>query len=177
MRIALGLAIALLSTAPAAAAEAKRTPDPAPSARALELSRRLVALNSTAETRDMASLLLAPMVTAMAAKKGLLTASEQKDFGKAVNAAMPAAFDAKRARMAEAYAGIYTETELEALIAFYDSDVGRSIASKQVQVGMVNGLSGAGVMMDVMAEAKRTFCPAHPKARLCVQKQDQPAAS
>ena len=137
----------------------------------------MLALVDRRESQEMSSLLLSPLLTAMTARKGLLSKAEQKDFSAAIDAALPAAIASRRAKLAETYAGIYTEEELAALVGFYESDIGRSIASKQVQVSMIQGLAGASLMFEVAEEAKKGFCPSHPKAKLCTQKPERSASA
>lgn len=126
-------ALALLASGagPVHASQAKSAAPAAgePSARQLSLSRRYIELIQT----DQLSVMIRSGIE-MAANADLAASelpSEDRAFildlaTELTTDMMPQMFD----RMAPVYARIFSEDELLALIAFYDSDMGRSIMQK-----------------------------------------------
>lgn len=62
--------------------------------------------------------------------------------------------------MVPAYADRFTVEELTALVAFHETPLGRSIAQKQVEVGMDQGLAMEAAVLRFEADLMRKFCTA-----------------
>ena len=109
------------------------------------------------------------LISAMAAKAAKLSKQEAQEFGREVDAVMPEVLEASRQEAARTWAKIYTEEELTAMLRFYDSSIGRSIAAKQLQVSVQSGIRAAGVNIEVVAKARERFCRNHPRTQMCRQ--------
>ena len=127
----------LLTTSPsfAQSKETARAPQAqagAPSARQLSLSRRYIELIQGEQMEEM----VAEMIRSSAMTDANLRdmPQEDRDFlieltTELTNDLMPAMFD----QLVPVYARAFTEQELEALVAFFDTDVGRSISAKLIE--------------------------------------------
>lgn len=141
------LAVLILACAMAAPAAASAEP----SARALALTRRMVAAMHVEET-------LAPMLRTMMRQQIELTFAQQKGMSdqqrtqmtSAVGETMDEILDAGfmsdlMERFVPAYAEVYTEQELEAVVQFYESPVGQSVLRKMPLMGP----AAAKVMVEI----------------------------
>jgi len=129
-------AAALLSTAlPADTARAVQASSAAtaPSERQLELTRRYLNLLMTDQFEGVIHQMLG---AEMANDEQMQTLPEaDRRFILSLTAELTADMVPQMiAEMVPVYAGVFTEEELVALVAFYDTPLGRSIAEKSVQV-------------------------------------------
>lgn len=137
MRIIMTLAAAALlgATVPATAVQAAEAPQAstAPSPRRVELARRYLDLLMTDQFEGMVH----QMITAEFANDADVQSMPAEDrrfiidlTAELTNDMVPQMI----AEMAPVYAAVFTEEELVALVAFYDTPMGRSIAAKNIQV-------------------------------------------
>lgn len=102
----------------------------APSARQLALTRRYIDLMMTDQLEDV----IGQMIGEEAAQDDTLPEEERQFLvdltTELVTDLLPQMID----EMVPVYAAAFTEAELEALVAFYDTEMGRSIAAKTVLV-------------------------------------------
>lgn len=123
------LAGAVLTAPPARASEAPQATSE-PSARQLALTRRYIDLMMSDQFEDV----IREMIGDEAARDSSLP-DEDRQFivdltAELVTDLMPQMIN----EMVPVYAAAFTEAELEALVAFYDTEMGRTIAAKSVQV-------------------------------------------
>lgn len=129
-------AAALLSTAlPVDTARAAQVPPTAtaPSDRKLELTRRYIELMMS----DQFETALGQMIGDESMRDANVSAMPDEDRRFLVDLTTELVTDMVPqmiAEMAPVYASVFTEEELEALLGFYDTPMGRSIAAKTVQV-------------------------------------------
>ena len=130
--LAAALAGVVLSGAPALAAEAPQTAATAPTVRQLELTRRYIELTMS----DQFEGALRQMIVDQTATDPTMRDLPEEDRAFVVDLTteltadmIPRMLD----EMVPVYARAFTEAELEALIAFYDTEMGRSILNKTVE--------------------------------------------
>lgn len=129
-----------------------------PSAKALALTRRMVTAMHIEEN-------MVPMMRAMmrqgfdgafAQQKGLneqQKAALNKAATETMEETLSTGFMQKMMdKLVPAYAEVYSEEELQALVDFYESPVGQSILKKMPQLGAVAGKSMSEMMPGMMAE-------------------------
>lgn len=135
MRILIAcLAAAAAVSAPLAPAQAAGAPPQAapsgPSARQLELARRYVDLMMSDQFEEVIREMIGDEV-----ERDATMPEEDRQFlvdltTELMTDMIPRMIDA----LVPVYAAAYTEAEMEALVAFYDTEMGRSIAAKGVQL-------------------------------------------
>lgn len=161
MRILIACLAAALSVAaplaPAFAAEAPQAAPAEPSARQLELTRRYIELSMTDQFEDS----LRELVIAMASADPTTTdlPPEEREFIIELTAdltadMMPQMVD----RMVPVYARTFTEAELEALIAFFDTEMGRGILAKTVAAMPEATEAAMGVMPQIFDKMASRIC-------------------
>lgn len=122
------LAGAALTGTPVQAYETPQAAAP-PSARRLELTRRYIELTMTDQLEDAIRLMVVNQMMLDPNMRDMPEEDRQfiTDLTAEITTDMiPQMFEA----MIPVYANAFTETELEALIAFYDSELGRGIIAK-----------------------------------------------
>jgi len=122
------LAGAALAGAPAQAREAPQAAE-APSARQLALTRQYIELTMTDQLEDAVQQMVVNQMMMDPNTRDM--PEEDRQFiidltAELTTDMIPQMFEA----MIPVYANAFTETELEALIAFYDTDLGRGIIAK-----------------------------------------------
>jgi hypothetical protein len=154
---AFGLAMSLVLGAPAWAAQ----PPPAPPAAAAQLPasphkmelvhRYLTAIHYDAMVERMFAILLPPIMKLALSQAPDVTAEQRADLTEAANIALAEWHSTYVGRFEVEIARLYTEEELQAALAFYESPVGKSIVAKQSE------LSKAGVRIgtELQPELKR----------------------
>lgn len=126
-----------------------------PSARQLELTRQYVQL---AQGDQIETALRQMLATDPSNDLGDLPA-EDRDFlldltSEILADLMPKMMEA----MVPAYAAIFTEQELEALIAFYDTEMGRSIINKTFQVMPEINTAVASIIPEMFQKMASRMC-------------------
>ena len=150
--------LAALTLASGAEAQTKpQQPPPAvagqPSARQMELARRYVNLTMS----DQFEVLIRQTIAAEAAGNQDTQALPDEDRQFLIDLASELVTDMIPQMMAEmvpVYAGAFSEAELEALIAFYDTEMGRSIIDKtyaSMPEAMAAAMTVMPQLMDKMA--------------------------
>jgi Uncharacterized protein conserved in bacteria (DUF2059). len=156
--VCLAAALAVATTpAPARAAEAPQAAPAQPSARQLELTRRYIELSMTDQVEDSLRQMVVAMASADPTTSGLppedreflidLTADLTADM-------LPQMID----RMVPVYAATFTETELEALIEFFSTEMGRGILAKTVEVMPAATEAAMGVMPQIFDKMAARIC-------------------
>ena len=142
------LAFALL-TAPAAMAETTDV-----SAEKLVLANKFIALIQG----DQLGASLGQMTAMMMPESNTMSAEQAAEFQAAMAEVtagmMPRMFEA----MAPIYADIFTLEELQALVAFYQSDVGRSMISKSYAAAPRMAEAMQAIMPELMADMGDRLC-------------------
>ena len=161
MRILIAcLAAALNVTVPATAARAADAPQSAtaePSARQLELTRRYIELSMTDQFEESLRELVVALASADPTTMDLPPEDRQFiiDLTAELTADMlPQMMD----RMVPVYARTFTEAELEALIAFFDTEMGRGILAKTVEVMPEATEAAMGVMPQIFDKMASRIC-------------------
>lgn len=122
----------LLTGAPVLAAEAPQAAVSAPSARQIELTRRYIELTMTDQFEDAMEEMIADQVAMDPTSRDL--PSEDRRFISELTAELTTDMIPQMLEeMVPVYARTFTEAELEALIGFYDSEMGRSIVRKTME--------------------------------------------
>jgi hypothetical protein len=158
-----GIAALLLS---ASAAEAQTAPagearaSPAePSARALVLSRRYIELMKPYQTIDSTLGAMTPLPGAAAAEMESL----REELRSMIQELTPRIIELSVITQAR----VYTEAELEALVRFYETPVGRSIAAKSPQAAVATQEALALLHPAIQARTLAWFCRRHPDGPMC----------
>lgn len=152
--MAAAMAGSALPAAPAVAAEVPQTAAAAPSARQLALTRRYIDLMMS----DQFEGAVREMIGDEAARDPTLP-EEDREF--LVDLATELATDLVPQminEMVPVYAAAFTEAELEALIAFYDTEMGRVIAAKNVQVMPEANRAVMSVMPQMLDKMAARMC-------------------
>ncbi|MBI1407556.1 MAG: DUF2059 domain-containing protein [Caulobacter sp.] len=159
-----GVAMSLLFTsglgtvqaAPAAKnAPAAEAAKPAPSPRSLELARRYFdAIRMTDTVRDVLEGIDPVMALGEDAEDGTDSATMRASINEAFVAAMPEYIDA----LVPIVAGIFTEEELEAMVAFYESPLGRSSTAKAAQMTAPTTEVMIKLLPRILEDAMERYC-------------------
>lgn len=122
----------ILTASPVLAAEAPQAVAAAPSARQLELTRRYIELTMTDQFEDSLTEMISDQVAMDPTSRDL--PPEDRRFIADLTAELTADMIPQMLdEMVPVYARTFTETELEALIAFYDTEMGRTILRKTME--------------------------------------------
>lgn len=162
MRLKIILAAALVmgaaGAAPAAsAAVAPQAAAAAPSARQLELSRRYVDLTMAGQFEDSIREMIVDQVAMDPNSRDL--PEEDRRFLAELTAELttdmiPRMLD----QMVPVYARTFSEGELEALIAFFETDMGRSILSKTMESMPEANRAAMSVLPDMLEKMAARLC-------------------
>ena len=146
--LAAGSAQAAQDAAPPAAAATSAAPSP----RALALTKRYIAALHVDQTmKPMMQSMMGPMLDEQERVNPNLTAVQRKAIRETVEEFVGGdMMDDILERMTPAYATIFSENELQALVNFYESPTGQSIIGKMPQMGPV----AAKVMVEIMPELR-----------------------
>lgn len=131
--LAVALATATLSSGAAVAQQSQRVAPAAPSARKIELTRQYIGLMLTDQFEDAIRQMIMDEAASDSSFRDLPEADRRFviDLTAELTTQMvPQMIE----EMVPVYAAAFTEEELEALVAFYGTEMGRSIAHKNVQV-------------------------------------------
>ncbi|PZR36205.1 DUF2059 domain-containing protein [Caulobacter segnis] len=129
-----------------------------PSAKALALTKRMVAAMHVDET-------MAPIMRSMTRQQFEGVVAQQKGLNDQQKAALSRAvaetmeeslndglMQKVMDKLIPAYAEVYTEQELQALVDFYESPIGQSVLRKMPQLGLVAGKAMGEIMPGMMAD-------------------------
>ena len=146
--VAAGSAQAQQSSPPPAATATAATPSP----KALALTKRYIAALHVDQTmKPMMQSIMGPMLDEQERANPNLTAVQRKAIRETVEEFVAGdMMDDILERMTPAYATIFSEDELQALVDFYESPTGQSIIGKMPRMGPV----AAKVMVDIMPEIR-----------------------
>lgn len=161
MRILIAfMAAALTAAVPTASARASEAPQAAaagPSARQLELTRRYIELSMTDQFEESLHALIVAMASADPTTMDL--PAEEREFIIDLTAELTADMVPQMMdRMVPVYARTFTEAELEALIAFFDTEMGREILAKTVAVMPEATEAAMGVMPQILDKMASRIC-------------------
>lgn len=161
MRILIACLTAALAVAaplaPARAGEAPQAAPAAPSARQLDLTRRYIELSMTDQFEDSLRELVVAMASADPTTMDL--PPEDREFLIDLTAELTADMLPQMIdRMVPVYARTFTEAELEALIAFFDTEMGREILAKTVAVMPEATEAAMGVMPQIFDKMASRIC-------------------
>lgn len=153
--LAAGLSAALVLSAGSGFAQApKPTPVAAPSAKAMELSKRYFKAVGLEDTLGKALDNLDPAL--------LIGEDEDPAQAEAMRAATKQALDAAMPKyiekMTPLLAAAYSEEELAALVAFYESPVGKSVVAKSRDVGGISSQAMKDLLPGIMDDAMDRYC-------------------
>lgn len=159
MRILIAcVAAAAAVSAPLTPAHAAGAPPQAassgPSARQLELTRRYVDLTMTDQFGDV----IREMIGDEYERDATMPADERAFLVDLTTELMTDMVPRMIDELVQVYAAAYTEAEMEALIAFYDTEVGRSIAAKAVQLMPEENRAMMSVMPQVLDKMASRMC-------------------
>jgi hypothetical protein len=157
LALSVGLTAALLLSAGPGFAQAPAAPPKAavPSARALELSQRYFKAMRLEDSLGKALDMLDP---------ALLTGNGENDpeQAEAMRSATKQALDAAMPKYIEKLtpllASAYSEEELAALVAFYESPVGQSVVAKSRDVGGISSQAMKDLLPGIMDDAMDRYC-------------------
>lgn len=141
--------------APAVLAQQKPTPAVAkapPSARALDLSRRYFKAMRMDESMSNILDSLDPLMTSDDGAED--SEVMRQSTREALDAAMPAYIE----RMVPVFAASYTEEELEALVAFYESPLGQSVVAKSRGMGGASSEAMKDLLPTILDDAEKRYC-------------------
>lgn len=147
IRILAALTVALLLGATPSLAQTKTETPVAgePSARQLSLSRRYIELMQGDSLEDLLEQMIREMAQSDPELRG--ASAEDREFMITLTTEVTAdILPLMMEQLVPVYARVFTEAELEALIAFYDSEIGRSITTKM----MASMPEADAAMMSVM---------------------------
>ena len=120
----------IMTASPVLAAAAPQAAAAAPSARQLELTRRYIDLTMTDQFEDV----IREMVGDEAARDDTLPEGDRQFLVELTTEIATDLIPQMIDEMVPVYAAAFTVAELEALVAFYETEMGRSIAAKTIQV-------------------------------------------
>jgi hypothetical protein len=129
-----------------------------PSAKALALTKRMVAAMHMQETMvPMLRNMMAQQADAIAVNQKSLNDKQKAMLRDAVRESMEDVFDGGfmqqlMDKLTPAYAEVYSEEELQAMVDFYESPIGQSILRKMPQLGTIASKSVAELLPKMQAE-------------------------
>ena len=156
---ALGLAVGLLAVAtPMGSAIAQPAVAPAPSPHAMELARRMMKVMGMEDQVDNMVAAMLPVMADSPALKGLPEPARKLILDTTREVMRDTFTPALIARMTPEYASAFTETELEGIVAFYESPIGQAALKRtpqlaQKSIGIARELTPAA-----QAEVMRRVC-------------------
>lgn len=161
MRILIACLAAALSvaapSAPARAAEVPQSAPAEPSARQLELTRRYIDLTATDQFEDALREMIFDQAAVDPGTRDM--PEEDRQFLVELTAELTADMIPQMLdRMVPVYARTFTEAELEALIAFYETEMGRAILHKTVEVMPEATRAAMGVMPQIFDKMAARIC-------------------
>lgn len=153
-------AVSLTCFAGEAYAQAESSaPAAAPSPRALELAGRLVAQTQSMDMEAMVDAMLGAAFKDLPADDADHNRKVQTIVSDLTKALLPRMMDTMGRAMAETY----TEQELEALVAFNESELGRSINQKAPKLAVRSMTAMQTLMPQFRAEMTRRMCSEFPE--------------
>jgi uncharacterized protein len=159
--LAVGMTAAIALPAPASFAQAQPTPTMAsapsavkapPSARSLDLSRRYFKAMRMDESMTNILDSIDPLLASDSG--GEDAEAMRQSTREALNAAMPAYIE----KMVPVFAASYTEEELEALVAFYESPLGQSVVAKSRGMGGESSQAMKDLLPMILDDAMERYC-------------------
>ncbi|GAA0869474.1 hypothetical protein GCM10009116_13100 [Brevundimonas basaltis] len=146
-----------LSAPAALASVASQDVTAAPTARQLELTRRYIDLTMTEQFEDSLRQMIMAQAEIDPGARGL--PDEERRFIAELSADLTADMIPQMLEaMTPVYARIFTEAELEAVIAFYDSELGKSIIEKTMTVMPEAHAAAMTVMPQLMDKMAARMC-------------------
>ena len=155
--LAAALAGSALISPPAAAQQVPVAPAAAPSARQLDLTRQYINLMMSDQLEDAIRQMIGDEMEGDASAQSLPDADRRfiMDLTAELTTDMvPQMIE----EMAPVYAAVFTEEELLALIAFYGTDMGRSISNKTVMVMPEANRAVMAVIPQMMEKMAQRMC-------------------
>lgn len=159
MRWIIATAIAVLATSGVAAtpSQAQTATAAVPSARQLDLTRRYINLMMSDQLEDAIRQVIGDDMANDTATQAL--PSEDRRFILDLTAELVADLVPQMVdQMVPVYAAVFTEEELVALVAFYDTEMGRSIADKSVMIMPESNRAIMSVMPQMMEKMAHRMC-------------------
>lgn len=151
--LAAAMAGAGLAATPVAASDAPQAAT-APSARQLTLTRRYIDLMMSDQFEDA----IREMIGDETGRDSTLPEEDRRFLVELTTELATDLIPQMINEMIPVYAAAFTEAELEALIAFYDTDMGRSIAAKNVQVMPEANRAVMSVMPQLLDKMAARMC-------------------
>ncbi|MFT4955351.1 MAG: hypothetical protein ACI8U3_001739 [Brevundimonas sp.] len=158
------LGLALTTTAAAQEPEVEMTEEPlilvvpaAPdddAARRLELAERYVELSQGDSLADMAQTYIDELLAADTQSEAAHREWFRVNLPREMTNLMTAIMDG----LVPVFAERLTVEELTALVDFYETPLGRSIAQKQVEIGMDQGMAMEAAVLQFQLDLMRKFC-------------------
>lgn len=158
--VLLGAGGAFAADAPAPAPAAAQAE---PSAKALALTRRYIAaMHMDASMKPMLGGMLEAMTAQRMARLPDLTDTQRSQLTSALNESMMESLDdglmtKLMDRMIPAFASVYSEEELQALVDFYEGPMGQAIIAKMPALGPIAGKAAAEAMPEMQADLEKRF--------------------
>lgn len=159
LALSVGLTAAVLLSAGPGFAETPATPPKAsaaaPSAKAMDLSKRYFKAMRLEDTLGKALDMMDPVLLAGGGDGDPEQAEAMRSATKqALDAAMPKYIE----KMTPLLASAYSEEELAALVAFYESPVGQSVVAKSRDVGGISSQAMKDLLPGIMDDAMERYC-------------------
>ncbi len=151
------LAGSALTAPPARSAEAPQAAPSESSARQLELTRRYIALTMTDQFEDSLREMIFDQAAVDPTMRNL--PPEDRQFITSLTAELTTDMVPQMLeRMVPVYASTFSEAELEALIAFYDTEMGQAILHKTVESMPEATRAAMGVMPQIFDKMAARLC-------------------
>lgn len=157
LAFSVGLTAALIlsaGTSFAQPATAPKVATAAPSAKAMDLSRRYFKAMRLEDSLGKALDTLDPALLGVEDGDPEQAEAMRAATKQALDAAMPRYIE----KMTPLLAAAYSEEELAALVAFYESPVGRSVVAKSRDVGGISSQAMKDLLPDIMDDAMDRYC-------------------
>ena len=138
----------------------------APTPRALELSRRYIAAVKMDSVMDMNAAVMAQQIARARSVGGVADPDTQAldlAMAESLQALKPLILD----RGAVILAAKFTEPELESLVTFFESPIGRSVTTKSAQLGPEMSALMAELIPALNADLSRRVCARRPASAVC----------
>ena len=152
--MAAAVAGSALTAAPVRAAEVPQAAAGAPAARQLELARRYIDLMMSDQFEDV----IREMVGDEAERDETMPEEDRRFLVDLTADLLTDLIPQMINELVPVYAAAFTEAELEALVAFYDTEMGRSIAAKSVQVMPEENRAMMSVMPQLLDKMAARMC-------------------
>ncbi len=152
--MAAAVAGSALTAAPVWAAEVPQTAAEAPSTRKLELARRYIDLMMSDQFEDV----IREMVGDEAERDTTMPEEDRQFLVDLTTELVTDLIPQMINELVPVYAAAFTEAELAALVAFYDTEMGRSISAKSVQLMPEENRAMMSVMPQMLDKMAARMC-------------------